>query len=89
MHIFSIRLAHTLKKEKLQSGDFVADFHAPVQDTLVPRPQDILGLEVSDIEWVLILEKEVKCSPSPIKYMNLELADCEQTSRQCTADSRG
>ncbi|PYH78548.1 meiotic recombination protein spo11 [Aspergillus uvarum CBS 121591] len=35
-----------------------SDFQAAVQDTLVPRPQDIQSLEVSDIEWVLILEKE-------------------------------
>ncbi|OJJ95504.1 hypothetical protein ASPACDRAFT_47860 [Aspergillus aculeatus ATCC 16872] len=36
----------------------VDDAHFFNPDTLVPRPHDILGLEVSDIEWVLILEKE-------------------------------
>ncbi|RAH85094.1 meiotic recombination protein spo11 [Aspergillus japonicus CBS 114.51] len=43
---------------RIQDPAMVDDAHFFNPDTLVPRPQDIQGLEVSDIEWVLILEKE-------------------------------
>ncbi|GCB19623.1 meiotic recombination protein SPO11 [Aspergillus awamori] len=51
----------------------VVDARLSNQDTLVPRMQDIHKLDLKDVAWVLVLEKEV---PAAIKnlYIKLESA---------------
>lgn len=54
------------------------------QDVLIPRAEDIKEIDISDVKWVLILEKEVDHLTSyTISALNTH------TRRPSTADSQG
>lgn len=53
-----------------------------MQDVLIPRAEDIKEIDMSDVKWVLILEKEVRNSTS-------RTTSALNMNRPYTADSQG
>lgn len=53
-----------------------------MQDVLIPRAEDIKEIDMLDVKWVLILEKEVRKSTS-------RTTSALNMNRPYTADSQG